>query len=307
VVKEAKMFFSKIKENLKKTKENLDIKISNVFANNKDIDKVIDELEETLILSDVGINTSVKICDNLRQELKKQIDKSENAIKELLKKEMEKILLSSSEDSNSYSLDEKQVILIVGVNGVGKTTSIGKIANLYKKQGKKVLLAAADTFRAGAVEQLEIWAKRTNCDICSGKEGQDPASVVFDAATKFKNEDYDILICDTAGRLHNKTNLMNELEKINRIIDKNLEGIKKEVLIVLDSTTGQNGAIQVKSFYEKTSLNGIILTKLDSTAKGGVVFSIVSELNLPIKYIGVGEQIDDIEIFNPKEFVEAII
>lgn len=301
------MFFSKIKENLKKTKENLDIKISNVFANNKDIDKVIDELEETLILSDVGINTSVKICDNLRQELKKQIDKSENAIKELLKKEMEKILLSSSEDSNSYSSAEKQVILIVGVNGVGKTTSIGKIANLYKKQEKKVLLAAADTFRAGAVEQLEIWAKRTNCDICSGKEGQDPASVVFDAATKFKNEDYDILICDTAGRLHNKTNLMNELEKINRIIDKNLEGIKKEVLIVLDSTTGQNGAIQVKSFYEKTSLNGIILTKLDSTAKGGVVFSIVSELNLPIKYIGVGEQIDDIEIFNPKEFVEAII
>lgn len=301
------MFFSKIKENLKKTKENLDIKISNVFANNKDIDKVIDELEETLILSDVGINTSVKICDNLRQELKKQIDKSENAIKELLKKEMEKILLSSGNDSDNYSLDEKQVILIVGVNGVGKTTSIGKIANLYKKEGKKVLLAAADTFRAGAVEQLEIWAKRTNCDICSGKEGQDPASVVFDAATKFKNEDYDILICDTAGRLHNKTNLMNELEKINRIIDKNLEGIKKEVLIVLDSTTGQNGAIQVKSFYEKTSLNGIILTKLDSTAKGGVVFSIVSELNLPIKYIGVGEQIDDIEIFNPKEFVEAII
>ena len=301
------MWFLKIKENLKKTKENLDIKISNVFANNKDIDKVIDELEETLILSDLAINTSVKICDNLRQELKKQIDKSENAIKELLKKEMEKILLSSSEDSNSYSSDEKQVILIVGVNGVGKTTSIGKIANLYKKQEKKVLLAAADTFRAGAVEQLEIWAKRTNCDICSGKEGQDPASVVFDAATKFKNEDYDILICDTAGRLHNKTNLMNELEKINRIIDKNLEGIKKEVLIVLDSTTGQNGAIQVKSFYEKTSLNGIILTKLDSTAKGGVVFSIVSELNLPIKYIGVGEQIDDIEIFNPKEFVEAII
>ncbi len=301
------MFFSKIKENLKKTKENLDIKISNVFANNKDIDKVIDELEETLILSDVGINTSVKICDNLRQELKKQVDKSENAIKELLKKEMEKILLSSGNDSDNYSLDEKQVILIVGVNGVGKTTSIGKIANLYKKEGKKVLLAAADTFRAGAVEQLEIWAKRTNCDICSGKEGQDPASVVFDAATKFKNEDYDILICDTAGRLHNKTNLMNELEKINRIIDKNLEGIKKEVLIVLDSTTGQNGAIQVKSFYEKTSLNGIILTKLDSTAKGGVVFSIVSELNLPIKYIGVGEQIDDIEIFNPKEFVEAII
>lgn len=300
------MFFSKIKENLKKTKENLDIKLSNVFANNKDIDKVIDELEETLILSDVGINTSVKICDNLRQELKKQVDKSPEAIRELLKKEMEKILLNPSIDNN-VNIDEKQVILIVGVNGVGKTTSIGKIANLYKKQGKRVLLAAADTFRAGAVEQLEIWANRTGCDICTGKEGQDPASVIFDAANKFKNEDYDILICDTAGRLHNKTNLMNELEKINRIIDKNLNGIQKEVLIVLDATTGQNGAIQVKSFYEKTNLNGIILTKLDSTAKGGVVFSIVCEMNLPIKYIGIGEQIDDIELFNPKEFVEAII
>lgn len=300
------MFFSKIKENLKKTKENLDIKLSNVFANNKDIDKVIDELEETLILSDVGINTSVKICDNLRQELKKQVDKSPEAIKELLKKEMEKILLNPSIDNN-VNIDEKQVILIVGVNGVGKTTSIGKIANLYKKQGKRVLLAAADTFRAGAVEQLEIWANRTGCDICTGKEGQDPASVIFDAANRFKNEDYDILICDTAGRLHNKTNLMNELEKINRIIDKNLNGIQKEVLIVLDATTGQNGAIQVKSFYEKTNLNGIILTKLDSTAKGGVVFSIVCEMNLPIKYIGIGEQIDDIELFNPKEFVEAII
>lgn len=300
------MFFSKIKENLKKTKENLDIKLSNVFANNKDIDKVIDEIEETLILSDVGINTSVKICDNLRQELKKQIDKSEEAIKNLLKQEMEKILVNSNVENNE-ELNEKQVILIVGVNGVGKTTSIGKIANLYKKQGKRVLLAAADTFRAGAVEQLEIWAKRTNCDICIGKEGQDPASVVYDAAAKFKEGDYDILICDTAGRLHNKTNLMNELEKINRIIDKNLENIKKEVLIVLDATTGQNGAIQVKSFYEKTNLNGIILTKLDSTAKGGVVFSIVCEMNLPIKYIGIGEQIDDIEIFDPKDFVEAIV
>lgn len=300
------MFFSKIKENLRKTKENLDIKLSNVFANNKDIDKIIDELEETLILSDVGINTSVKICDNLRQELKKQVDKSPEAIKELLKKEMEKILLNPSIDNN-VNMGEKQVILIVGVNGVGKTTSIGKIANLYKKQGKRVLLAAADTFRAGAVEQLEIWANRTGCDICTGKEGQDPASVIFDAANKFKNEAYDILICDTAGRLHNKTNLMNELEKINRIIDKNLNGIQKEVLIVLDATTGQNGAIQVKSFYEKTNLNGIILTKLDSTAKGGVVFSIVCEMNLPIKYIGIGEQIDDIELFNPKEFVEAII
>ncbi|MDD3304189.1 MAG: signal recognition particle-docking protein FtsY [Clostridia bacterium] len=298
------MFFSKIKENLKKTKEALDVKLSNVFANNKDIDKVIDEIEETLILSDVGINTSTMICGNLRDELKKQADKSENAIKKLLKQEMEKILSVSYEEQDS---DGKEVILIVGVNGVGKTTSIGKIANLYKRNGKKVLLAAADTFRAGAVEQLDIWAKRTGCDICTGNDGQDPASVIFDAANKFKNNDYDILICDTAGRLHNKSNLMNELEKINRIIDKNLNGIKKEVYIVLDATTGQNGTIQVKSFYEKTNLDGIILTKLDSTAKGGVIFSIVSELNVPIRYIGIGEQIDDIEKFNPKEFVEAIV
>lgn len=299
-------FFDKLKNGLSKTKNSFDEKINNVFSNFRKVDEeLLDELEEALIMSDVGVETSTKIISNLRNRIKKKKIENEEDVRNALREEIVNIL---NEVDNGLKLNtHPSVILVVGVNGVGKTTSIGKIANLYKKQGKKVLLAAADTFRAGAVEQLEIWAKRTNCDICSGKEGQDPASVVFDAATKFKNEDYDILICDTAGRLHNKTNLMNELEKINRIIDKNLEGIKKEVLIVLDSTTGQNGAIQVKSFYEKTSLNGIILTKLDSTAKGGVVFSIVSELNLPIKYIGVGEQIDDIEIFNPKEFVEAII
>lgn len=299
------MIFSKIKENLKKTKEALDIKLSNVFANNKNIDEIIDEIEETLILSDVGVQTSTKICQNLRDSLKKQIDKSEEAIKSLLKIEMEKILNVEAETMEEDF--DKKVILVVGVNGVGKTTSIGKIANLYKKQGKKVLLAAADTFRAGAVEQLEIWAKRTDSDICMGKEMQDPASVVFDAVKKYKEEDYDILICDTAGRLHNKKNLMDELNKIKRILDKNVADIPMEVLMVLDSTTGQNGAVQVKNFYERTSVDGIILTKLDSTAKGGVVFSIVSELNIPIKYIGIGEQIGDIERFNAKEFVEAIV
>ncbi len=299
------MFFSKIKENLKKTKEAFDVKLSNVFANNKDINEVIDEIEETLILSDVGVETSTKICDNLRERLKKQVDKSEQAIKELLKNEMEEILLNGKVDE-SENVD-RQVILVVGVNGVGKTTSIGKIANLYKKQGKKVLLAAADTFRAGAVEQLEIWANRTGTDICMGKSMQDPASVVYDATKKFESENYDILICDTAGRLHNKKNLMDELGKINRIIDKNLPNVKKEVLMVLDSTTGQNGAIQAKNFYERTNVNGIILTKLDSTAKGGVVFSIVSQLNIPIKYIGIGEGIDDIEKFDAKSFVDAIV
>ena len=300
------MIFSKIKENLKKTKEALDVKLSNVFANNKNIDEIIDEIEETLILSDVGVQTSTKICENLRESLKKQVDKSEDAIKVLLKSEMEKILNVEKAQSEIEN-EDKKVILVVGVNGVGKTTSIGKIANLYKKQGKKVLLAAADTFRAGAVEQLEIWAKRTNSDICTGKEMQDPASVVFDAVKKYKEENYDILICDTAGRLHNKKNLMDELNKIKRILDKNIVDIPMEVLMVLDSTTGQNGAVQVKNFYERTSVDGIILTKLDSTSKGGVIFSIVSELNIPIKYIGVGEQIDDIEKFNPKEFVDAIV
>ena len=299
------MLFSKIKENLKKTKESFNIKLSNVFANNKDINQIIDEIEETLILSDVGVNTSTKICDNLRDSLKKQVDKSEGAIRELLKKEM--ISIFDKVNVIEDEVEEKKVILIVGVNGVGKTTSIGKITNLYKKQGKKVLLAAADTFRAGAVEQLDIWAKRTNTDICIGRENEEPASVIYEATKKFQDSDYDVLICDTAGRLHNKKNLMDELQKMKKIINKNLPDIKNEVLMVLDSTTGQNGAIQVKSFFERTDVNAIILTKLDSTAKGGVVFSIVDELNIPIKYVGTGETIDDIEKFDAKSFVEAIV
>lgn len=298
------MFFSKIKDNLKKTKESLDIKISNIFANNKDINEIIDEIEETLILSDVGVSTSTKICENLRESLKKQVDKSEKAIKELLKAEMVKILESSG---NEEDLNEKKVILVVGVNGVGKTTSIGKLTNLYIKEGKKVLLAAADTFRAGAVEQLEIWAKRTNTDICVGKENEDPSSVIYEATKKFQSGDYDVLICDTAGRLHNKKNLMDELQKMKKIILKNLPNEKNEVIMVLDATTGQNGVSQVKSFFERTEVNSLILTKLDSTAKGGVVFSIVNELNIPIKYIGTGETIDDIERFDAKTFVDAIV
>lgn len=298
------MFFSKVKENLKKTKEALDVKLSNVFANYKDIDEVLDEIEETLILSDVGVETSTKICDRLREKLKQQVDKSEEAIKKLLKEEMVHILEVTKEEKNKT---EKQVILVVGVNGVGKTTSIGKLTNLYRKQGKKILLAAADTFRAGAVEQLDIWAKRNHVDICVGKEMQDPASVVYEAARQFKEGEYDLLICDTAGRLHNKKNLMDELGKIKRVLDKNLPDMHKEVLMVLDATTGQNGAIQVRKFFEKTSVDAIFLTKLDSTAKGGVVFSIVDELNIPIAYMGIGEQIDDIEIFHAKEFVDAIV
>ena len=303
------MFFDKIKENLRKTKEAIDVKMSNIFADKKDIEEVIDEIEETLILSDVGYETSTKICDKLRADLKKQVDKSENAIKELLRKEMTEVLTSDEINfNNSINLDEKQVILVVGVNGVGKTTSIGKLAKLYKNAGKKVLLAAADTFRAGAIEQLDVWAKRNSVDICLGEEMQDPSSVIFDATKKFMNENYDILICDTAGRLHNKKNLMDELEKMKKIIDKNIpDDVLKETIMVLDATTGQNGAIQAKSFLEKTDVSGIFLTKLDSTAKGGVVFSIVDELKIPVKYIGVGEGIDDIEMFDAKTFVDAII
>ncbi len=298
--------FSKLKESLRKSKENFDVTISNIFSSKKDINEIIDNIEETLILSDVGVATSTKICDSLRNSLKKQVDKSEEAVRALLKKEMVNILQSGN-DNMSYDDNERKVILVVGVNGVGKTTTIGKLTNLYKKSGKKVLLAAADTFRAGAVEQLDIWAKRSNVDICTGNDGQDPASVVYDATKKFEEGNYDILICDTAGRLHNKKNLMDELEKINRIISKNLSNYKKEVLMILDATTGQNGAIQVKKFFETTDVNSIILTKLDSTSKGGVVFSIVDELKIPIKYIGVGEQIDDIEKFDAMAFVEAIV
>lgn len=303
------MFFSKLKENLKKTKEALDVKMSNIFADKKDIDEIIDEIEETLILSDVGYETSTKICTKLREDLKKQVEKDENAIKTLLRKEMTDILLSDNiNDVDSINLDKRQVILVVGVNGVGKTTSIGKLTKLYTKAGKKVLLAAADTFRAGAIEQLEVWAQRNNVDICTGKEMQDPSSVIYDATKKFNEENYDVLICDTAGRLHNKKNLMDELEKMKKIIDKNIsDDVYKETIMVLDATTGQNGAIQAKLFLEKTDVSGIFLTKLDSTSKGGVVFSIVDELKIPVKYIGVGETIDDIERFDAKSFVEAII
>ena len=303
------MFFDKLKDNLKKTKEALNIKMSNIFADKKDIEEVIDEIAETLILSVVGYETSTKICKKLREDLKKQVEKDEQSIKTLLRKEMTEILMSDEINTvDSINLNEKQVILVVGVNGVGKTTSIGKLTKLYKDSGKKVLLAAADTFRAGAIEQLEVWAKRNDVDICVGKEMQDPASVIFDATKKFNDGNYDVLICDTAGRLHNKKNLMDELEKMKKIIDKNIsEDIHKETIMVLDATTGQNGAIQAKLFLEKTDVSGIFLTKLDSTSKGGVVFSIVDELKIPVKYIGVGETINDIEKFDAKSFVEAII
>jgi fused signal recognition particle receptor len=300
------MFLSKLRENLKKTKDALDSKLNSVFNKNKEIEEIIDDIEEILILSDVGMATSVKICNNLRNRMKSEKDKSEENLKIILKNEMVEIL-NKNNNSEAINKSEKQVILVVGVNGVGKTTSIGKLAYLYKSQGKRVLLAAADTFRAGAIEQIDIWAKRADVNICLGKDGQDPASVVYDATKLFASSDFDVLICDTAGRLHNKKNLMDELEKIKRTIDKNLPNILINVYIVVDSTTGQNATIQVKNFFERTSVNGIILTKLDSTAKGGIVLNIVDELCIPVKYIGIGEQIEDIEVFDSKKFVDSII
>ncbi len=298
-------FFEKLKQGLTKTKEAINNQINNVFSNFRKVDEeLLEELEEALIMSDVGAETSIKIIDNLRNKIKlKKIEDAE-LVKEALKREIECIL---TEKDTRMIIDTKpSIIMVVGVNGAGKTTSIGKIAANLKKAGKKVLVAAADTFRAAAIEQLEVWTDRANVDILKKAEGSDPASVVFDAARKAKSEDYDVLIVDTAGRLHTKKNLMEELNKIERVIEKELPEASKEILIVLDGTTGQNALIQAKEFSEVTKITGIILTKLDGTAKGGVVIGICSELNVPVKFVGVGEQIDDLQVFNAKDFANAL-
>lgn len=299
-------FFDKLKQGLNKTKTSFDEKINNVFSGFRKVDEeLLEELEEALIMSDVGTETTLKIVDNLRTRIKKENIKEEQEVKIALKEEVKEIL--NKEDSNLKLETTPAVILVVGVNGVGKTTSIGKIANNLRKNGKKVVVAAADTFRAAAVEQLEIWANRAGCDIVKREEGIDPASVVFDAIKITKEKKADILICDTAGRLHNKKYLMDELEKIKKVIDNQMPDASKEILMVLDATTGQNAISQVKAFKETVELTGLVLTKLDGTAKGGVVIGIVEENNIPIKFIGVGEKIDDMEKFNPEDFVNALI
>lgn len=299
-------FFEKLKQGLSKTKESFNEKVNNVFKNFRKVDEeLLEELEEALIMSDVGMETSVKIIDNLRDKIKtKKIEDSEE-VKNELRLEMQEIL--DSVDPEMHLDTKPSVILVVGVNGVGKTTSIGKIANNLRKEGKKVIIAAADTFRAAAVEQLEIWANRANCKMIKRNEGTDPASVVYDAIKITKEENADVLIVDTAGRLHNKKYLMDELIKINKVIDKELPDVSKETLMVLDATTGQNAILQVKAFKEAVNINGLILTKLDGTSKGGAVLGIVSENNMPIKFVGVGEQIDDMQKFNSADFVNSII
>ena len=299
-------FFDKLKQGLSKTKSSFDSKMNNVFSTFRKVDEnLLEELEEILIMSDIGIETSTDIVAKLRDRIKKENIKDVEMVKEALREEMVKIL---SENDNELKLETKpSVILVVGVNGVGKTTSIGKIANNLKKEGKKVVIAAADTFRAAAVEQLEIWANRANCDIIKRNEGTDPASVIFDAIKTAKANNADVLICDTAGRLHNKKYLMDELLKIEKVVEKELPEATKEVLLVLDATTGQNAIQQVKAFKETTPLTGIVLTKLDGTAKGGVVLGIVNENKIPVKFIGIGEQIDDMERFDANDFAKAII
>ena len=299
-------FFDKLKQGLSKTTTSFEEKINNVCSNFRIVDEeLLEELEEALIMSDVGVETSTKIIGNLRDRIKKEKIEDEEAVKQALREEIKKIF---DELDNSLHLDTvPSVILVVGVNGVGKTTSIGKMANRLRKDGKKVVIAAADTFRAAAVEQLEIWANRAGSDIVKREEGVDPASVVFDAIKVTKEKNADVLICDTAGRLHNKKYLMDELIKIKRVIDKELPNASKEILMVLDATTGQNAISQVKAFKETVDITGLVLTKLDGTAKGGVVIGIANENKMPVKFIGIGEQIDDMEIFNSEDFVKALL
>ena len=299
-------FFDKLKTGLNKTKQSINEKINDVFSNFRKVDEeFLEELEEILIMSDIGIETSTQIIDKLRERMKKEKIEDEEEVKRVLREEMQEILEVTDKDLHLNT--KPSIILVIGVNGVGKTTSIGKIANRLAKDGKKVVVAAADTFRAAAVEQLEIWAKRAGAGIVKREEGVDPASVVYDAMKKVKEENADVLIVDTAGRLHNKKYLMDELNKIQKVINKEMPEADKEVLLVIDGTTGQNAISQVKAFKQEADITGLVLTKLDGTAKGGAVIGIVEENKIPVKFIGVGEQIDDMEVFNAEYFVKAII
>lgn len=296
--------FSKIKEGLKKTRTGILGKINSVLNSFTKIDEeLFEEIEEILVMGDVGVKTAEYICNELRAKVKKEGIKDPNEIQGLLNSIISDIL-SGGQNLNINT--KPSVILVIGVNGVGKTTTIGKMAAELQKQGKKVILAAADTFRAAAIDQLVIWADRAKVDIVKQNEGSDPAAVVFDAISAAKSRNADVIICDTAGRLHNKKNLMGELEKIKRIIDRELPDADKEVLLVLDATTGQNAVNQAREFKNIAGITGIVLTKLDGTARGGVVLAIKNDLDVPVKYIGVGEGIDDLQPFNPDEFTEAL-
>jgi fused signal recognition particle receptor len=298
-------FFDKLKDGLSKTRNSITEKVTEVLKLAVTIDEdLYEELEEILITSDIGVETSIHVIEKLKKKVKEDKIKDLSEIIPCLKEVIISIL---GEDENSIKpIELPKVLLIIGVNGVGKTTSIGKIAAMLKAEKYKVLIAAADTFRAAAIEQLEVWSSRAGVDLIKHQEGADPAAVVFDAVQAAKARKVDVLICDTAGRLHNKKNLMDELAKINRVINREYSDANMETLLVIDATTGQNGVEQAKQFMEVCPINGIILTKLDGTAKGGIVISIKKQLNIPVKYIGVGEGIDDLQAFNSREFVEAL-
>ena len=305
VREEKKGFFKRLVNGLSKTRDNIVSGFDSIFSGYSSIDDdFYEELEETLVMGDIGISATTSIIEDLKEKVKEQNIKDPAECRRLL---MQSIKDQMDQGPGAYEFENKKsVILIVGVNGVGKTTSIGKLAGLLKDDGKKVLLAAADTFRAAAGEQLSMWADRAGVDIIMGQDGSDPGAVVFDAISAAKARNTDILICDTAGRLHNKKNLMSELIKINRIIDREYPEAYKEVLVVLDGTTGQNALAQAREFKEATDISGIILTKLDGTAKGGIAVAIQTELGIPVKYIGVGEQIDDLQKFDADAFVNAL-
>ena len=297
-------FFNKIKEGLKKTRDAVIGQIDSMLKSFTKIDdELFEELEELLVMGDVGVPTAEKICEELKKRVKKEGIKNPNEIHRLLEETVSDMLRGGEELDLSTT---PSIILVIGVNGVGKTTTIGKLANHLTKQGKKVILAAGDTFRAAAIEQLEIWADRSHCEIIKQNEGSDPAAVIYDAISAAKARHADVIICDTAGRLHNKKPLMDELAKINRIIDRELPDASKEKLLVLDATTGQNAVNQAEQFSLATGITGIVLTKLDGSAKGGVVLAIKEGLGIPVKYIGVGEQIDDLQPFDAKDFAKAL-
>ena len=299
--------FDNLKSGLSKTKDALTDKINETLKLAITIDEdLYEELEEILIMSDIGMDTTLEIIDRLKAKIRKEKINDPSEVYPALKAAIKDILLEGTEEREENLSSEKKVLLVIGVNGVGKTTSIGKLAAKNKEEGKKVLLAAADTFRAAAIDQLEVWSERAGVDIVKHMEGSDPAAVVFDAVSAAKSRNIDLLICDTAGRLHNKKNLMDELSKIGRIIDREFSDASKETLLVLDATTGQNAVIQAKQFMEACPIDGIILTKLDGTAKGGVVISIKNTLNIPVRYIGVGEGIDDLQEFDAEGFAEAL-
>lgn len=297
-------FFSKIKDGLRKTKETMVKKMQKVVNSFTKIDEdLFEQLEETMIMSDMGVETSVQICEELRKRIKERGVTDPSLIMEMI----QEIVAEMMGDDTGLDLSvSPSVIMVIGVNGAGKTTTIGKLCHSFKNEGKKVLVAAADTFRAAAIDQLEVWTQRAGVDIVKHAEGSDPASVVYDAIAAAKARGCDVLICDTAGRLHNKKNLMDELAKMNRIIEREAPESSKEILLVLDATTGQNAVNQAKLFSEVAPISGIVLTKLDGTAKGGIVISIKNELGIPVKLIGVGEKIDDLQPFNSHDFVKAL-